>query len=134
MTKIIWEPEMAMDIKEIDDQHKQFIEIMREAQTAVEAKLDRSVIGAILIKLYGYAHYHFGTEEKYFALFHFEEAMEHRELHELFFDKVRNYRRQFDSGADVATEVYEFMYNWLTNHIQNVDRHYIKCFKDNGLK
>ena len=125
---------MSVDIKEIDDQHKKFIEIMAEIQTAVDANLDRSVIGAVLIKLYGYAHYHFGTEEKYFAQFFYEEGAQHRAIHEKMFDRVRDYRRRYEQGEDVAVEVMNFMFNWLVDHIEKVDRRYIRCFHEHGLK
>lgn len=125
---------MSVDVKEIDDQHKKFIEIMAEMQVAVDATLAHAAAGAVLIKLYGYAHYHFGTEEKYFALFHYEEADEHKAIHESFFLKVSEFRRRHALGEDIALETMNFMFNWLVSHIENVDRKYIDCFHKHGLK
>jgi len=125
---------MSVDIKEIDDQHKKFIEIMAEMQGFADAKVDRGAAGAILVKLYGYAHYHFGTEEKYFALFHYEEAEQHRAIHEAFFLKVSELRQRHAKGENVALEAMNFMFNWLVSHIENVDRKYIECFHAHGLR
>lgn len=49
---------MSVDVKEIDGQHQKFVGIMSEIQSAFDAKLDQAAIGAILVELYGYAHYH----------------------------------------------------------------------------
>ncbi len=125
---------MSVDIKEIDDQHKKFIEIMSEMQTAVDAKLSPAAVGAILVKMYGYAHYHFGTEENYFAQFLYEEAEEHKSIHDKFFLKVSDFRRRHAEGEDVALETMNFMFNWLVSHIENVDRRYIDCFHQHGLR
>jgi hemerythrin-like metal-binding protein len=131
---ITWKPSMSVQIVEIDEQHKKFIEIMREMETAVEAKLDRSVTSAILIKLFGYGHYHFATEEKYFAQFHYKEGAEHRDIHERFFEQVRSYRKRHELGEDVALEAAQFMFDWLVGHIEKVDKRYVQCFHEHGLR
>ena len=131
---IAWTPDLSLDIEEIDGQHKKFIEIMAELDPAVNAGLGQEVVGAILVKLVGYANFHFGTEEKYFVQFNYEESEEHREMHQQFFMKVNELRQRHVGGEDVALETMNFMFNWLVGHIRTVDRKYVDCFHKHGLK
>jgi len=132
---IAWTPELSVEIKEIDEQHKIFIAAMTEMEAASEKKQERAVIGAILLKLFGYAHFHFATEERYFAMFNYAGAVPHRKVHEEFVKKVLDFRQRYEvRGEDVSAEVAPFMYDWLVNHIKNLDRQYIGNFHEHGLK
>lgn len=131
---IAWTSNLSVEIKEIDEQHKIFIRAMADIQKAIETKADREIVGAILMELYGYAHYHFSVEEKYFALFNFSGAAAHVVEHRKFTDRLTDLRRRYEQGEEIAGEVGAFMFEWLVNHIEHLDRQYVRCFRDHGLK
>ncbi len=131
---ITWTPNLSVDIKEIDEQHQLFIKLMADIQRAIETKAGREVVGPILMELYGYAHFHFSVEEKYFALFNFSGAVKHVAEHRQFVERLTDLRRRNEQGNEIAGEVGAFMFEWLVNHIENMDRQYVQCFHDHGLR
>ena len=56
-------------MKDIDDQHKHFIGIIKKTKEAVDTGAPRETEKKVLDDLIGYARYHFETEEGYFAKF-----------------------------------------------------------------
>jgi len=132
---IVWTPDLSLEIKEIDDQHKIFVSIINELQAAHDSRASRSALGPVLVKLFGYAHYHFSVEEKYFALFGYEGAPAHMADHKFFIDRVVDLRRRFEQNDEnVAAETSEFLFDWLVNHIKVMDREYVTCFRDHGVR
>ncbi len=132
---IAWTPDLSVDIKEIDDQHKIFIAVMAEMEKAAAEHQEQQILGSTLLKLFGYAHFHFATEEKYFSLFLYPDAIPHKNVHDAFRNKIMEFRQRYEvKGEDVSAEVAPFMYNWLTNHIKTMDRQYIGNFHEHGLK
>ena len=129
-----WDEKYSVGIKEIDDQHKRFIEIMGSLYAAVYAGEDREKLAEILLNLANYKDNHFETEEKYFDLYHYENAEEHKAEHQKLRDKVAEFYTQFKEGTvDVTAELMDFLENWLVDHIAYQDQKYVECFKKNGL-
>jgi hemerythrin-like metal-binding protein len=79
--------------------------------------------------------YHFGTEEKYFRQFKFQDSEEHILEHNEFKKTVLHFQKQLEKNKAALTfEVINFLRNWLLKHIAVSDKKYSKCFIDNGLK
>lgn len=134
---ILWSEEYNVGVKEIDDQHKYFVGLLNETYDAVINKKSIEKIQEIFVKLDNYAILHFGTEEKYFDLFHYELAQEHKEEHKKLLKKAREFKQHYRNHPekiyDIIEELFDFLENWLVDHIANQDRKYIECFKKNGL-
>ena len=130
---IAWTPALSVGIAEIDAQHKTFIDAITDIKSAIETSAGPEVVGAVLMKLYGYAHFHFAVEEKYFVVFNFPGAPSHVAEHRAFTDRVTDFRRRHEMKHDVKAEVAVFMFEWLVNHIEHTYRQYIGCFKEHGL-
>jgi len=81
-----------------------------------------------------YVQYHFGTEEKYFREFNYIYADEHIHAHREFEKKLIELKERFSIDKNkVTADLISFMFDWLTNHIQTLDRKYIESFRQNGL-
>ena len=58
----------------------------------------------------------------------------HKTEHETLKNKVAEFHDQFRSGrASISLEVMEFLKNWLTHHIQVVDRQDGQFFNQRGV-
>jgi len=131
---IEWRPELSVNVREIDGQHRTFISIVNELLACIEDGCNREVVGLIIRKLDSYAQYHFATEEKYFTLFKFELAAEHVGLHQDMLKRLRGFReRHFEKGQEVIGEFFAFVADWLTDHFMVQDKKYVKCFNEHGL-
>jgi len=132
---ITWSPEYSVKIKEIDEQHNVIVSVTSELSELVEKGASRDLIGTVIWKLLSFAHYHFATEEKYFALFVYEGAKEHIETHHVMLERLEQFRRDyFEAGKDVTAELVNFTMIWLTDHILKQDKKYVKCFQEHGLR
>jgi hemerythrin len=130
-----WSPEYSVKIKEIDEQHNVIVSVVSELSGMVEKRASRDLIGTIIWKLLSFAHYHFATEEKYFALFDYEDAKAHIEVHNVMLRRLEQFRSDyFDADKDVTAELVNFTMVWLTDHILKHDKKYVKCFQEHGLR
>jgi hemerythrin-like metal-binding protein len=75
---IAWSEEYSMQVAEIDAQHKHFVSILNNLYTAFEKNELKEKAEYILNDLASYAVNHFATEEKYFDLYKYEFAEEHK--------------------------------------------------------
>jgi len=131
---ILWSEKLSVGVKEIDDQHKKFIEIMNEMYAAINIS-DKQKIKELLKKLTEYAELHFATEEKYFDLFKYENSDEHKQLHKEMIVKVLEFENRYETEElNILLELLDFLENWLTDHLENQDQKYVQCFHDNGLE
>ncbi len=131
---IIWDEKYSVGVDIIDQQHKQFVFIMDKLSKAIEEGKVKEVVDHILLELEEYVTYHFGTEEAYFKKFNYEGTLEHVEVHKLFGEKLSDIKDKYKRNEiRMSLELVSLMYDWLTDHIETLDRKYIDCFRQNGL-
>jgi len=130
-----WDEKYSVGVKEIDDQHKRFIEIMNSLYSVAYAGESKNGLEEIFLNIMNYRDNHFATEEKYFDLYQYENAVEHKSEHQKLRDEVEKFYKQYkEDGVDVAADLMDFLENWLVDHLENQDQKYVECFKKNGLK
>ena len=135
--KITWNDEWSVGIKEIDDQHKQFIELINNIYEAIEKGDFEKECCVSLDYFANYALYHLSTEEDYFEKFDYDKKEEHIVEH-------NNYRKEIGKWAascpssenrmQLLKEAADFSTTWMIAHILGSDRQYIKCFQENGVE
>ncbi len=128
-----WTKEVSVQVKDIDDQHKKIVEIVNKGYEYLKKK-NLEKIQDLLDELIEYARYHFSTEEKYFEEFDYEGKKEHIEEHIIILQEVLEYDKRLKDGEDIAEEFFNFIKEWLEDHLMTMDHKYIKCFKENGLE
>ncbi len=132
---IQWSEKHSMGVKEIDDQHKAFIETLNQLYAAINSGMGKEEMEKILLGLVNYATNHFATEEKYFDLYQYENSAEHKEEHRKLKAKVTDFYEKLKKGeADITLDLLDFMESWLVDHLENQDQKYKECFQKNGLK
>ena len=134
MDTIIWTPEMSVGVKEIDDQHRQFIQIIADFYVAFDKNKLQLELEDILQKLIDYAIFHFATEEGYFDEFDYAFKDEHKQKHKELREKLSFFKKRFEKeGSDMVVEFMGFLTDWLVDHLETEDQKYVKCFHDHGL-
>lgn len=129
-----WKEEYSVQVKEIDDQHKQLLKVISELNDAISSMQTGEKMESILDRLIEYADIHFRTEEKYFDKFHYEGAEEHKKEHRKFTEKMKKIRKNLkDNEMKYSFELIDFLEDWLLQHLMNEDSKYVKCFKSHGL-
>jgi hemerythrin len=131
---IAWNESMSVHVKEIDAQHQLFVRILNEMYSGVTDPKLKCVLGHVLDEIVNYAGYHFATEEKYFDLFNYEFADEHKQEHRKMEKRLQNiYEQHKTEDVGVVGELLYFMEDWLNNHIEIHDKKYTNCFNQHGL-
>ena len=135
MSIIMWDDLYSVEVQEIDEQHKCLIAIMNELYTALANKSNRDQISDVLDKLVEYTKIHFTVEEALMRIFGYEGYDEHKRIHDAIVHKVLTYQGQFRAGNDkVGMELLMFLKDWLFDHINKVDKQYVKTFHQHGAK
>lgn len=131
---IEWEEKYSVGITIIDGEHKEFIRIMNAAVVAKQYN-NFEEISKLLKELTMYALKHFSTEESYMVEFNYPEFKSHKEEHHDFSNKVIAYcSRVIEGEYQIASEILEYLKQWLVNHIQITDKKFVECFKKNGVE
>lgn len=129
-----WDESLSVNVKAIDDQHKQLVKMINEFYGAIR-KDNKQALGKLLSSLAAYTVTHFAYEEKYFTKFAYPEAVKHKKQHQMFVDKVTDVKTRFDAGKLVISmEITGLLKDWLVAHIKGEDKKYTKWFNDRGLK
>lgn len=137
--KFVWTNEYSVRVVEIDEQHKEFINIInslldlasKESFTDEEALIKVGQLGS-------YAVYHLSTEEELFITTGYKDAPEHIMIHNKFREKAKDFENQIrDKNKDkkaILKDVAEFTGNWLMKHIIITDKKYSEFFNEKGVK
>jgi hemerythrin len=137
--KFVWSEEYSVGVKELDEQHQQFIEIANDLLDIAERPhFNILTVRLAVTRLGNYGMYHLGTEEQYFVQCNYPEAAEHVVAHERYREAVRKFsERLSDDKADYVALINEaatFSVSWLLGHILNMDKKYVEAFHKCGLK
>lgn len=128
MACIEWTQELETGIREIDRQHRQFVNLINELDDAIQtgnADGIRHVIEGVL----NHTVTHFEFEEELMQKAGFSSLKAHQQSHEFFMRKIAVLRGNFNAGESVSKLLLSILKGWLANHIKGEDRDYIDSVK-----
>ncbi len=131
---IQWSDVFSVNVKLIDEQHKQLFRMINDLHGAWKENKPREVIGNIFGGLLDYTDRHFKQEQELFNKYGYPETPAHMEAHRSLVGKVVDIKNKFDKGElTVDAEVMNFLKNWLNNHILRVDKKYSAFLNSKGV-
>lgn len=134
MELITWSDELNVNIKIIDQQHKKLIDLLNSLFLSMLEGQAQSLINKIVDELINYAEYHFETEEKYFEEYEYPGAHSHKIQHSYYKDEILNFKTDLMHGkSTVPVDVFNFLKDWLKEHIMNSDKKYSKYLNSKGV-
>lgn len=132
-----WNDKYSVGVESIDSQHKRLFEIGNELIDAMKAdKFDKyDDIMYILGELRDYTIYHFDFEEKLLKSNNVEFTDSHAHQHTFFIDKLMETTTlDIDSQQDqVLNGIFEFLTDWIVNHIMSTDKTYQVALNSAGV-
>lgn len=130
-----WDEKYSVGIQSIDSQHKEIFRHLSKLLEAMKQGQASDVITPIILELERYAALHFQKEEFFFQRFNFLGAAEHIKEHQRFKEKVASLKDDLKSGKiTLSFELLNFLKDWIDHHILIIDKQYVDCFRQNGLK
>jgi hemerythrin len=128
MTCVEWTQELETGIKEIDSQHRQFVNLINELDDAIRTS-NADGIKRVIEGVLNHTVTHFEFEEELMQKAGFSSLKAHQQSHEFFMRKVAVLRGNFNAGGNVSTLLLGTLKGWLANHIKGEDRDYIDSVK-----
>ncbi len=134
MTGIVWSSKLETGVREIDDQHKQLIDIANRVVEAVQEKLGTLGVDEIIKELREYTVIHFSAEEELMAALHYPDHGPHHIEHERLKNQVKLWQRDlYQKEALTVGEVREFLRGWLIEHILRSDMAFKSWLQENSV-
>ena len=136
MEKIEWDQSLSIGIRLIDEQHKALIKRLNDVSLAIEANVGEREISKTLEFLTEYADYHFSAEEKHMAEHDYPGLEAQKKKHQEFMNTLSNLDQDFEeegSTIGLSDAINNFLFNWLTHHIQGLDQQFGNFLTEKGI-
>lgn len=122
MNEIEWNKNMEVGLKKIDDQHKCFVEIIRDLNDAIKNQEPKEYLEVIIGEMRDYLRYHFATEEAHMKLYDYENLEMHKDNHKKIMGMVEKIKKEQEDGKNVSEELADFFNNWVKQYMGLEDR------------
>jgi len=123
MSMIEWNTGLSVKVEQLDEQHRELVDIINELHNSMKAGTGRDLLRTTLDRLVSYTSNHFLAEEQLMAIHAYPDAAEHKYAHESLMSQVVELQHMFKSGKTILTlDILLFLRDWLTGHIQVVDK------------
>lgn len=127
MTIIEWKSEYDTGVEEMDNQHKVLVSLINELSDLVGDQFDRGAAEEVFNKLKNYTMFHFSTEERLMAQYHYLECdlYAHLKQHRQFESEIASVQHDFSQvSVEDCNVILSYLKNWLINHICKVDQRF----------
>jgi hemerythrin len=120
-----WNDSFNIGVKELDHQHRTFLEYLNECYEIVSHsspgthRIDPSMVENLRL----YATTHFNREEVMLKFWTHPDLKRHMELHKYFESQIRELETGLAAGTSRRLEsVFEFLRDWFMDHILQEDK------------
>jgi hemerythrin-like metal-binding protein len=125
----------SVGVSAIDSQHKVLFDIINELHAAMIKGQAQGLTGPLLRKLLDYTRTHFTAEEAMLSTSRYPGLADHKIKHVGLLKQVEDYANRFDKGEiTLNLHLLNFLRDWLTNHIQKVDKEYGPWLNEHGVR
>ena len=123
--KIVWNDNFVVGIKQIDDQHKELLNITNELFDACTTGNDEAAVSFIntIRMMVNHTKEIFTHEEDLFELTAYTEKAAHKAQHREFMKNIVEHQKKFQSGVRYApNSLARFLAEWISSHIAIDDK------------
>jgi len=129
-----WSSDYSVNIKTIDDQHQELVNILNRLFVAVCMREGDKVIAGILDALMDYTKKHFSLEERLMRMAGYKDLEAHMEEHKKLLDQLDKLCKKYlIEDKPIYFEMLNFLKKWLKEHIKGVDTRYSKALLEAGF-
>ena len=98
MNPFKWKDSFSVGIKEMDDQHKDFFDILNRLGETAGGNKGMEVVGPVLRQLDEYSRHHFAEEENWLKIVGYPGLQYQKKQHEFFISQVTELQDKFSKG------------------------------------
>jgi hemerythrin len=118
---IEWESKFEVGNDLIDQEHRTFVDLIKNVDYSVDEDLDSEYIARLLIEIEKYADFHFYSEENIMLSSGYPDLKYHQELHRSLLSRLQQFIKDYQAGAVEASAVIGFLMDWFRNHTAGED-------------
>jgi hemerythrin len=135
MALLSWSSKYSVGVQSLDSQHTVLFGMLNDLHEAMLKGQAQKIAGDLLDKLAKYTRDHFTAEEAMLASTGYPELAQHRVKHRDLIKQVDEYAARYKRGEPTLNlQLLNFLRDWLTNHIQNVDQKYTSWLNEHGTR
>lgn len=134
---IEWKEDLAVGVKEVDEQHKELFTKINDLFNACSAGKGKEHIDSVIKYLQDYVILHFGAEEKLQKQYGYPAYEGHKEQHEQFIKDFLTLKDKIEKEGTtglIIVQLNKVLVDWLINHIRKSDKALGAFLKEKGLK
>ncbi len=129
-----WSSAYSVNIKTIDDQHQELVNILNRLFIAVSKREGDKAIAGILDALMTYTQTHFALEERLMRQAKYKDIESHMEEHRKLIGELDQLcKKHLLEEKAIYFEMLNFLKAWLKEHIQGVDTKYSAALQQAGF-
>jgi hemerythrin-like metal-binding protein len=119
MDQFVWKEIFNIGITDIDQQHREFMDLLNNFEQKSSIKKESEIKQSIIDQLKLYAAKHFRTEESFMQKINYPELEKQRQMHKYFETQVSEIASS--QGKISPDSMITFMRDWFINHIMEED-------------
>ena len=128
------DPLLCLNIKEIDDQHQQMIDLINETQQLIDSQDDPAGLLTVLGRLQDLTLQHFTTEEVLMMQYGYPGLQSHKRMHDLSVERTFDFDgSSLQEDPEAAKALLKLLREWLLSHIHE-DLEMAEYLRDKGVK
>jgi hemerythrin len=125
-TPIEWQEEYSVGVKELDDQHKNLLNIINSLLLEKQEKITGDKLSEIISSMVHHAYIHFATEERYLEEVHYPDFKQHVLEHISFIFRTLELSLKVKEGTmNNQLELLNYLKEWYSSHVLGADRLYV---------
>lgn len=123
MPLVAWEDGLALNVRELDEQHKRLFAILDRLCRIIQMGQDKTILEEVLHSLIVSTFAHVRAEERYMRQTGYPELNEHKNEHAEFIAQALDLRERIEQGRiAVKLESVSLLADWVRSHILTSDR------------
>ena len=135
--QLLWTETSSVGVESIDEQHKQIVEIANRLFREIVRDTGVESIFEILDEMARYAEQHFAYEENLLKEHGFpsDKLEQHLAEHQALTAQVHDFIQKARLDNDlIDLEVYDFLRDWMNDHLSRTDKEYALFLSSRGVR
>ena len=134
MAFMTWDNRYSVGVATMDEQHNVLFGVLNDLYDAMKKGQAQNVTGPLLKKLADYTRRHFAAEEAVMMSTGYPGLAAHRAKHRDLMQQVDAFAARFErNDVMLGVDLFNFLRDWLSTHIQKEDKEYGPWFTKNKI-
>lgn len=134
MAIIAWDKSIILNVRLIDDQHKELVDLINSFYESIRKKEPNTAILELLQGLLDYTRFHFTAEQDLMRKHNYPGLQDQLKEHKDFIQHITDCHTRISEGKLVVSlEVTSFLRTWLIDHIKGTDKKLAEFLNQRGI-